>query len=223
MIQIPLRFETVVSQLFEENAYIIYLEGRDDCLVVDPGLEPARIQQQLLAHRLTPAAILNTHGHADHIAGNEALKRIWPDAPLVIGAGDAHKLTDPVANLSAPFGLSLISPPADLLLHEGDVYQAAGISLEVREIPGHSSGHIVFLWRGEPHYVVIGGDVLFYRGIGRSDFPDGDGALLVKGIHEKLFTLPNETLVLPGHGQPTTIGEEKRSNPWVGEPAGYRE
>ena len=71
--------------------------------------------------------------------------------------------------------------------------------------------------------MVIGDDVLFYRGIGRSDFPDGDGALLVKGIHEKLFTLPNETLVLPGHGQPTTIGEEKRSNPWVGEPAGYRE
>ena len=216
------RYSTIVSELFEENCYIAHLDGRDDCLVVDPGLEPGRIQQQILADRLTPVAILNTHGHSDHIAGNEAMKRTWPDAPLVIGAGDAPKLTDPVGNLSAPFGLSLISPEADVLLHEGDTYEAAGFTFEILEIPGHSIGHIVFLWKGEPEWVVFGGDVLFRGGIGRSDFPDGDPRQLVEGIHTKLFTLPDTTLVLSGHGPPTTIGAEKESNPFVGRPAGYQ-
>lgn len=215
-------YHTVVSQLFEENCYIAHLNGRDDCVIVDPGLEPDRIQERILAERLTPAAILNTHGHSDHIAGNEAMKRTWPDAPLVIGTGDAPKLTDPVANLSAPFGLSLISPEADLLLNEGDTYEAAGFSFEIFEIPGHSSGHIVFLWKGDPTWVVFGGDVLFRGSIGRTDFPDGDHRALVDGIHQKLFTLPDSTLVLSGHGPKTTIGEEKRSNPYVGAPAGYR-
>jgi hydroxyacylglutathione hydrolase len=95
--------------------------------------------------------------------------------------------------------------------------------MEVFEIPGHSSGHIVFVWRGGEHPVVIAGDVLFAGSIGRTDFPDGDHASLVEGIHNKLFTLPEETLVLPGHGPTTTIGEEKRNNPFVGMPAGYRE
>lgn len=211
-----LRLAKIVSEPFGENTYVAQLAGRDDCLVIDPGLEPDLILELLDQEKLTPAAILNTHGHADHIAGNEAMKQRWPDAPLVIGRHEVDKLTDPVLNLSAPFGFAIISPPADILLDEGDVYRAAGLELEVLEIPGHSSGHIVFIWRGsEPHYV-FGGDVLFRGGIGRTDFPDGSFTQLRDGIHKKLFPLPDDTVVLSGHGEPTTTGHEKRMNPFVG-------
>jgi hydroxyacylglutathione hydrolase len=163
-----------------------------------------------------PVAILNTHGHADHIAGNAALKDQFPRCPLVIGAGDADKLTDPVGNLSANYGVPLVSPPADRTVGEGDVLDLAGVRWTVRETPGHSRGHVVFISRELAPILVLGGDVLFAGSVGRTDFPDGDPAELVGSIRGKLFTLPDETLVLPGHGPPTTIGEEKRSNPFVG-------
>jgi glyoxylase-like metal-dependent hydrolase (beta-lactamase superfamily II) len=149
------------------------------------------------------------------------MKDRWPDCPLVIGAGDADKLTDPQANLSAPFGMRLISPPADVLLSEGDVYQAAGIDWEVQEMPGHSCGHVAFIFRSQP-IVVFSGDVLFAGSIGRTDFPDGDFRALATVIHGKLFTMPDDTLVFPGHGPVTTVGQEKQTNPFVGAPAGYR-
>jgi glyoxylase-like metal-dependent hydrolase (beta-lactamase superfamily II) len=184
-------------------------------------LEPDKILDELAANELEPAAILLTHGHADHIGGNAALRQRWPDCPIVIGRGDAPKLTDAGLNLSAGFGVELISPPADVLLDEGDTYCAAGFDLDVREIPGHSIGHVVFIWRGQHPSVVFGGDVLFSGSIGRTDFPDGSFEQLAEGIHRKLFTLPDDTIVLPGHGPDTTIGRERQANPFVGRPAGY--
>lgn len=216
MTQPELRLAMIVSMPFAENTYIAQLSGRDDCLVIDPGLEPDLIFEQLDAEKLTPAAILNTHGHGDHIGGNQAMKDRWPDCPLVIGRHDAPKLTDAMLNLSGMFGVGITSPPADVLLDEGDVYRAAGFELEVLEIPGHSTGHVVFIWRGAKPYYVFGGDVLFNGSVGRCDFPDGDFAQLRDGIHQKLFPLPDDTVVLSGHGEPTTIGREKRSNPFVG-------
>jgi glyoxylase-like metal-dependent hydrolase (beta-lactamase superfamily II) len=139
----------------------------------------------------------------------------------VIGAGDAPKLTNPRGNLSAAFGLSLISPQADVLLHEADRYSAGGLDLDILETPGHSSGHIVFVWKEGTPWIVFGGDVLFQRGIGRFDFPDGSFEQLAASIQKKLFTLPDDTIVLPGHGDATTIGEEKKFNPYVGMRAGY--
>jgi glyoxylase-like metal-dependent hydrolase (beta-lactamase superfamily II) len=212
----PLEIRTVVSMPFGENTYIIWLPGRTDALVVDPGLEPELILDVLRDEGLTVAAILNTHGHADHIAGNAAIKEAFPNAPLLIGAGDVVMLSDPDANLSAPFGLPLTSPPADRPLAEGDVIEHAGIRLEVLEIPGHSPGHIVFLYRDRPT-LVLGGDVLFRGGVGRTDFPGGSTDQLFRGIHNKLFTLPSDTVVYPGHGPVTTIGQEKRSHLFVGE------
>lgn len=214
------KIAVVVSQPFAENTYLAQLEGRHDCLVIDPGTEPQPILEYLAENRLTPAAILNTHGHGDHIAGNEALKACYPECPLVIGAGDAPKLADAELNLSAAYGLAMTSPPADLLVREGDIYSAAGFDLEVRETPGHSAGHVVFIWKGGAPWIVFGGDVLFQGSVGRSDFPDGNARQLTASIKEKLFTLPDDTLVLPGHGDATTIGEEKRSNPYVGQMAG---
>jgi glyoxylase-like metal-dependent hydrolase (beta-lactamase superfamily II) len=209
----------VVSPPFEENTYIAYLPGRKDCLVVDPGTTPEQVIEFLEQHGLEPAAILVTHGHGDHIAGNAALKERYPDCPLVIGAGDAPKLADARLNLSGGFGLPIVSPAADALVSEGDVYRAAGFELDVREIPGHSSGHVVFIARAARPIYVFGGDVLFAGSIGRTDFPDGSFEQLARGIREKLFILPDDAVVLPGHGPPTTVGEERRSNPFVGDGA----
>jgi glyoxylase-like metal-dependent hydrolase (beta-lactamase superfamily II) len=216
-----IRIAAIVSAPFQENTYVAHLEGRQDCLVVDPGLEPDEILDYLDQHALTPAAILITHGHSDHIAGNGRLKERFPECPIVVSHTDAAKLTDPMKNLSAAFGASIFSPPADVLVGEGDMYSAAGIDLEVREVPGHSSGHVIFIWRSEPP-LVFGGDVLFAGSVGRTDFPDGSFDKLASHIHSKLFTLPDETQVLPGHGPATTVGEEKRNNPFVGAPSGYR-
>ena len=212
----------IVSMPFGENTYIAHFEGRSDCIVFDPGLEPQAIFRYLDEHHLTPAALLCTHGHSDHIAGNRAMKQRWPACPVVIGAGDAPKLTDPDLNLSAPFGFPIVSLPADRTVVEGERFDAAGFELDVREAPGHSIGHVVFLCKQVEPWRVFGGDVLFRDSIGRTDFPDGDFDALRRAIHEKLFTLPDDTIVYAGHGEDTTIGREKRANPFVGAPAGYR-
>ena len=205
----------VVSDMFAENAYVVHLPRREDCLVIDPGLNPERILAVLDDRGLTVAAILNTHGHADHIAGNAPLKELFPSAPLVIGRGDAPKLADAELNLSAGFGFAVTSPPADRLVDEGDALDYAGIPLEVLFAPGHSCGHVMFLYRSNP-LVVFGGDVLFSGSVGRTDIPDGSFAQLRRSIEEKLFTLPADTVVLPGHGEETTVGQEREMNPFVG-------
>jgi glyoxylase-like metal-dependent hydrolase (beta-lactamase superfamily II) len=210
-----LQIRTVVSMPFEENTYLVWREGRDDALVVDPGLEPDAILAALQDMGRTPAAILCTHGHADHIAGNAALKEAFPDAPLVIGQGDAVMLADPYANLSAIFGMALTSPPADRTVAQGDVIEAAGIRLDVLFVPGHSPGHVALVCRDAP-LQAFGGDVLFRGGIGRTDWPGGDHRVLLDSIRRRFFTLAPDTVVYPGHGPVTTIGHEMRTNPFVG-------
>jgi glyoxylase-like metal-dependent hydrolase (beta-lactamase superfamily II) len=209
-----LQIHTLVSMPFAENTYVVWRQGRKDALVIDPGLEPDLILDFCRERELEPVAILNTHGHADHIGGNGTLKQVFPDAPLIIGRDEAHLLSDADANLSAPFGMAIVSPPADQLLQEGDTLDLAGVRLEVSEIPGHSPGHVVFVHRATP-VIVFGGDVLFRGSVGRTDFPGGSAQRLFEGIRNKLFTLPDDTVVYPGHGPVTTTGHEKRTNPFV--------
>jgi glyoxylase-like metal-dependent hydrolase (beta-lactamase superfamily II) len=206
---------TIISYDFQENSYVVHLRDEGDCLIVDPGLEPEKILEYLDHHGFVPAAILNTHGHADHIAGNAVLKQRWPACPLVIGAGDAGKLVNPRSNLSAIFGHPITSPAADVTVNEGDVYRAAGFDLEILHVPGHSAGHVVFLWKAHDPYIAFVGDVIFAGSIGRTDFPDGDFDTLAAGIRTKLYTLPDDTILYSGHGPATTVGEEKRHNPFV--------
>lgn len=209
------RWWTHVSTEFAENCYVLSWPDHHRCIVVDPGLQIESILELLQMEGLTPALILNTHGHADHIAGNEYLKAKWPAAPLVIGAGDAEMLIDPVQNLSAAFGLPVTSPPADQLVRHGDIVATDGWEFEVREAPGHSPGHVVYVCRQTSPNFVLGGDVLFQGSVGRTDFPGGSFEQLKTSIRTQLYSLPDETVVFSGHGPPTTTGREKRTNTFV--------
>jgi glyoxylase-like metal-dependent hydrolase (beta-lactamase superfamily II) len=206
----------VESASFAQNSYVLWLPGRSDAVVVDPGFEPDLILDMLKGEGLSLAAILNTHGHVDHIAGNRAVKQAFPNAPIVIGVGDAAMLTDADLNLSGPFGLPITSPSADRVVKEGDSLSFAGMDFDVLDIPGHSPGHVVYLVRGTTPLQVLGGDVLFREGIGRYDFPGGSFRRLAEGIRTKLFTLPPDSVVYPGHGPVTTIGYETANNPIMG-------
>jgi glyoxylase-like metal-dependent hydrolase (beta-lactamase superfamily II) len=210
--------EAIVSAPFDEVCYIIWLNGRNDAIVVDPSFDTRSVIASLKRHDLTVSAIVNTHGHIDHIAGNRAIKQAYPDAPLIIGRNETHLLESPEANLSGHFGLPVTSPAADRLLSDLEEIEIAGLRFLVREIPGHSPGSVVYYCDQFDPPFVLGGDVLFAGSVGRTDL-GGDLNLLLTGIREKLFALPDSTLVYPGHGPSTTVGHERRSNPFVGSSA----
>jgi glyoxylase-like metal-dependent hydrolase (beta-lactamase superfamily II) len=204
-----------VSPPFQENTYVVRRTNSTECLVFDPGFTPHEVIDHITGSSLTPVAILLTHGHSDHIGGNEALKEQWPECPIIIGRGDAPKLTDPWQNLSGQFGIPIVSPPADRLVDDNEVLELANLRLEVRNAPGHSAGHVVYVWHEGSPKIVFGGDVLFAGSIGRTDFPDGDYDQLIRSIHTRLFTLDDDTIVHSGHGPETTIGLERRDNPFA--------
>jgi len=206
---------TIESAPFAENSYVLWVDGSRTAVVIDPGFEPEVILDVLTERELTLAAILCTHGHVDHIAGNATLKQHYPSAPIIIGHGDAPMLTDPMLNLSGVFGFDIVSPPADQTVRDGEQLTLAGLTWLVREIPGHSPGHVVYILQEVTPPWVLGGDVLFRGSIGRTDFPGGDYHALLTGIRRVLWPLPPDTVVYPGHGPTTTIGHEQRTNPFL--------
>lgn len=204
----------IESAPFGQNSYVIWQEGRTDAAVIDPGFDTGAVLRVLESENRSLAAILDTHGHVDHIAGNAAMKQAFPAAPLIIGRNETAALTDPDINLSGPFGIPITSPPPDRLVDDGERLEIAGFSFEVREIPGHSPGSVVFVCDSYEPPFVFGGDVLFAGSIGRTDL-GGNYNQLMSGIFAKLLNLPDSTLVYSGHGPVTTIGQEKRSNPFI--------
>ncbi len=211
--------EAIESAPFAQLCYVAWLDGRTDAVVVDPGFDTRSVMRLLQERGLQPAAILNTHGHVDHIAGNPAMKLAFPEVPLIVGRNETAMLSDPEANMSASFGLPVRSPDPDRLVADGDQLEVAGFVFRVREIPGHSPGSVVFISEQFNPPFVFGGDVLFAGSVGRTDL-GGDFPLLRSGIRSKLFVLPDATRVYPGHGPATTIGAERCTNPFVGDNAG---
>lgn len=194
----------------ETNCYIVSAKG--EALIIDPGDDSRKILEYLEERKLSPRYVINTHGHADHIGANGALKEAG--AEILIHEEDAPMLIDPKANLSVYSGGKehfLSGPSAHRLLNDGDTIEWAGPPLLVVHCPGHTRGGICLLMDG----VLFSGDTLFAGGIGRTDLPGGDGEQIQQSIKSRLFTLPRETRVLPGHGPGTTIGYEISNNPFV--------
>lgn len=192
------------------NCYLLGDKESREALVVDPGGDVPRILQELNKQGLKLKYIINTHGHYDHVAGNDQLREAT-GAEVLIHSLDAEMLTSSRGNLSLLMGFNLALKPADRTLAEGDILRLGEIELKVLHTPGHTPGGICLQGAG----FVIVGDTLFAGSIGRTDFPGGSYTQLLQSIRNRLLTLPDETEVYCGHGPQTTIGEEKVSNPFL--------
>jgi glyoxylase-like metal-dependent hydrolase (beta-lactamase superfamily II) len=184
--------------------------------VIDPGEEAERIADRIEACGLAPAMVLHTHGHIDHAGGTADLMRRLP-AGLPVGLHrDELDLYRNIAMQGRMFGLETETPPEpDLWLDHGLEIELGSLRLEVRHTPGHSPGGVCFVIHGAPEPTAIVGDVLFAGSIGRTDLFGGSFPILERSIREQLYTLPDDTRVVCGHGPDTTIGREKQTNPFV--------
>jgi glyoxylase-like metal-dependent hydrolase (beta-lactamase superfamily II) len=193
------------------NCFILGCSATRQAAVIDPGAEPDRILTALARDKLTVTHVINTHGHFDHVGANRSVKEVT-GAELLIHRLDAPMLAHG-ARQAAAFGLSAEDSPApDRLLEEGDTIAVGQLTLRVIHTPGHTPGGISLLTAG----VLFVGDTLFAGSVGRTDFPGGDFETLQRSIQEKLFALGDELRVMTGHGPETTIGRERRYNPFVG-------
>jgi hydroxyacylglutathione hydrolase len=211
------RIEGFALGPFQTNCYIVYpqpAEPGGECWIIDASFEPARLAERIGRLGLRPSLLVLTHAHVDHIAGvNELLAR-YPECQLLIHEAEEKWLTDPALNLSLSAGLPVTARSADRLLREGDVLELApGLAWRVLHTPGHSPGGVTLYCAATGMAVV--GDALFAGSIGRTDFPGSDFDTLAASIREKLYTLPDQTRIYPGHGPESTIAREKMSNPFV--------
>jgi hydroxyacylglutathione hydrolase len=198
------------------NCYLIGCEEKREAVIIDPGFDDVKEAEKIMKvvdkEKLHVKYIVNTHGHSDHISGNGILKKMT-GAPILIHEYDASMLTNSERNFSELYGEKMTSPPADKLLHEGDIINVGNVRLKVLHTPGHSKGGISLLCDD----VVFTGDTLFAGSIGRTDFPGASYREIMDSIKRKLAVLPDYLEVYPGHGPASTIGEEKRSNPFLQE------
>jgi len=198
------------------NCFIVGCGQTRQAAVIDPGDEADRILLTLAEDKLTVTHILNTHGHFDHVGANKRLKKATA-APILIHAQDAPML-QLLSRSAAAWGMSAEdSPPPDRTIDEGDLIQVGTITFKVIHTPGHTPGGVSLFADG----CLFAGDTLFAGSVGRTDFPGGDFDTLRTSIQKKLFVLPDSVKVFTGHGPETTIGEEKRHNPFVGMGARY--
>ena len=196
------------------NCFVVACQRTREAMVIDPGEDGPRILQLAESNGYQVKKIVNTHGHFDHIGANQPVKEAT-GAVLMMHEADLPLLHN-ARNHAQAYGLTVSpSPDPDKFLNEGDVFSVGEQSFSVFHVPGHSPGSICLLSDG--HLFV--GDVLFAGSVGRTDLPGGDFDALIEGVREKLFRLPAETIVHPGHGPDTTIGREKQMNPFVGDGA----
>ncbi len=204
--------------------YIVMGTTTSNAMIVDPGADAKTIIAFLEKRNLTPRIIVITHGHGDHIGANADLKKAFPDIQICVHKEDQDMLPYPAKNLSilAAFygGATVRSPLADRLLKDRDIITFDQYTFEVIHTPGHTPGGICLysknIENGESP-VLFSGDSLFKEGIGRTDFPGCNHEELIRSIKERLLVLDEKTIVYPGHGQPTTIANEKKKNPFIKE------
>lgn len=203
--------QTLTVGLIQTNCYIIGCEQTKEGIIIDPGGHPERILRAVREGDLRVHYVLNTHCHFDHMAANAEVVAAT-GAPLAI-----HPAERPVLESRGGavwFGVPVSpSPPPDLELADGQTLEVGTLRLQVLHTPGHSPGSVTFYLPEEG--VAFDGDVLFAMGVGRTDLPGGDWDTLMRSIGEVLFALPDETVLYPGHGPKTTVGQEKQFNPWL--------
>jgi len=193
----------------QANCYVLGCERTKEAAVIDPGGDVDKILMTLAKDKLHCVYIINTHGHFDHTGDNKRLKEVT-GAKLVIHRADAPMILDQGSSGSM-WGMEVEdSPPPDSYVEEGDVITFGDISLQVLHTPGHSPGGISLL----SDKMVFVGDTLFAGSIGRTDLPGGDYEELIRNVKEKIFPLGDDVVIYPGHGPKTTVGREKRSNPF---------
>jgi hydroxyacylglutathione hydrolase len=206
---------------FQTNCYVVAAGPGEPCLVVDPGMDAVEPLEAVLSeHRVTPVAVLLTHGHLDHTFS------VVPvcdghDVPAFIHPADRVLLADPLRAMSAEMGrllgdLVMREPREVRTLDDGAAVELAGLALRVDHTPGHTPGSVVFTTRTDAdEEIILAGDTLFAGSIGRTDLPGGDPEQMMRSLRDKLMTRDDATYVLPGHGPATTIGRERASNPFV--------
>ncbi len=213
------RMEVFVDRNFGENAYVVDVDdgqGGRVGWVIDPSFppQPERIRRHLESEQITLEKIILTHGHLDHVAGLDDMKQAYPDVPVHMPAGEQDALQDPVKNLSAGYGLRIVlDSTADHDLEPGQTLTLGRTDWAVLEVAGHSPAGRALYSAGEG--IAIVGDAVFAGSVGRCDLPGSDYDTLIAHIRTHLLTLPDDTRVYSGHGPQTTIGKERKSNPFL--------
>ncbi len=208
-----IKVKTYCLGMWQTNSYLLTAEGKENCWIIDAGFEPEPMIDDLKTEKLKPEMLIYTHAHLDHIAGTAAIKSAFPGIRTAISETEATFLGDASRNLSSSAGMNITVDNADVLLADGQELVFEELVFRVITTPGHSPGGIC-LYQDETK-LLFSGDTLFQGSVGRYDFPTSSGEDLFRSIKEKLLILPDDTNAFPGHGGPTTIGAEKRNNPFL--------
>ncbi len=199
--------EIVSVGAMEVNCYILAEQEGSQAIIIDPGGQERKIRQALGRHKLKPAFIINTHGHYDHIGADNEL-----GVPVYVHKLDAPLLKEPMLNMSGLYSLPYAVQSEIRFIEDNQIIELGAIQLKALHLPGHTPGGIALLLQKPVGRIAFTGDTLFCQGIGRSDLAGGSAMVLSKSIKERLFTLPADTKIYPGHGPSSTIGEEMRNN-----------
>lgn len=206
--------QTFTFNPFQENTYVLY-DDTKECVIIDPGCYEKEEREELTSfieiNGLKVSEILNTHCHVDHVLGNKFVKEYYK---VKLTYHRLEEATYRAVKVYAPnYGFAMYEEAlGDRYIEEGDQIRFGNSILDIVFVPGHAPGHVAFYNSAEK--ICIGGDVLFYDSIGRTDLPGGDFGTLISSIHNKIFSLPDEMVVYPGHGPKTTVGREKKLNPF---------